>query len=85
MPLFEYVCNDCGNTFESLVFGSEKLPDCRQCGSPNITKLISAHSSRSGVTKNSMPGLGDTTCCGSAPGEKAGCAGPGSCCGKNFT
>ncbi len=34
------------------------------------------------LKKNSMPGPGDTSCCGSAPSE-AGCAGPGSCCGKN--
>jgi hypothetical protein len=35
----------------------------------------------SGVAKNRMPGLGDTACCGKAPSE-AGCAGPGSCCGR---
>jgi hypothetical protein len=48
-----------------------------------LKKLVSAHSSMSGPHKNRMPGLGDTSCCGSSPGE-AGCAGPGSCCGKNL-
>jgi hypothetical protein len=38
----------------------------------------------SGPAKNSMPGIGDTACCGSSPGKAANCAGPGSCCGKSF-
>jgi hypothetical protein len=31
-----------------------------------------------------MPGLGDTACCGSSPGQASNCAGPGSCCGRNM-
>lgn len=84
MPLFEYLCEDCGKTFEILVRSSEDHPECGDCGSKNLNKLLSAHSSMSGPAKNSMPGLGDTACCGSSPGEAPGCAGPGSCCGKNF-
>jgi hypothetical protein len=43
--------------------------------------LLSAHSSLSGAGRQSIPGIGDTACCGSSPME-ASCAGPGSCCGK---
>jgi len=39
----------------------------------------------SGQVKNTMPGPKDTACCGSSQGEAAGCAGPGSCCGKKFS
>jgi hypothetical protein len=46
-----------------------------------MKKLMSAHSSLSGSAAHAMPGPGDTVCCGSSPGH-AGCAGPGSCCGK---
>jgi hypothetical protein len=42
---------------------------------------MAAHSSLSGTPSGAMPGPGDTACCGSSPGH-AGCAGPGSCCGK---
>jgi hypothetical protein len=42
---------------------------------------MSAHSTLSGPISGSMPVPGDTACCGSSPGH-AGCAGPGSCCGK---
>jgi hypothetical protein len=44
--------------------------------------MLSAHSSLSGPRTGRLPGAGDTACCGSAPGTAAGCAGPGSCCGK---
>lgn len=84
MPIFEYQCRDCGKASEVLVFGAGEEPNCPSCGSRNMQKLISAHSSMSGPTRNGLPGAGDTACCGSAPGQAAGCAGPGSCCGKNF-
>jgi len=83
MPIFEYLCLDCGNTSEILIFGSDDSPRCNSCNSDHLKKLLSAHSSVSGPFKNSMPGLGDTACCGSSPSD-AGCAGPGSCCEKNF-
>ena len=85
MPLFDYQCGECGEFSEVLIFGDEEGLQCKYCGSENMTKCLSAHSSMSGATKFSMPGSGDTGCCGSAPGQAAGCAGPGSCCGKNFS
>jgi putative FmdB family regulatory protein len=81
MPLFDYLCLECGESSEILVTGAEDKAQCRSCGSHNLKKLLSAHSSLSGPNKKSLPGPGDTSCCGSTPSE-AGCAGPGSCCGK---
>jgi len=82
MPLFDYLCLDCGETREVLVQGGESPSACIQCGGTHLKKLLSAHSSLSGPTKSNLPGPGDTSCCGSNPGE-ASCDGPGSCCGKN--
>lgn len=31
MPMFDFVCTGCGNTFEDLVFGDE-TPACPKCG-----------------------------------------------------
>ncbi|MDY6988426.1 MAG: zinc ribbon domain-containing protein [Thermodesulfobacteriota bacterium] len=81
MPLFDYQCLDCGKRSEVLIAGSDEDPQCQACGSTNLKRLLSAHSSMSGPSKNRVPGPGDTTCCGSTPGQ-GGCAGPGSCCGK---
>ena len=81
MPLFDFLCMDCGETSELLIAGSGERPRCKTCGGHNLKKLLSAHSSLSGPNKNRMPGPGDTACCGLSPGQ-ADCAGPGSCCGK---
>ena len=83
MPLFEYLCQDCGQMSEILVSGSASQPQCQACGSANLKKLLSAHASPAVGSKDRLPGPGDTACCGSAPGHAQGCAGPGSCCGKN--
>jgi putative FmdB family regulatory protein len=81
MPLFEFLCLDCGQTSEMLITASGDRPQCGHCRSSNLKKLLSAPSSLSGAVQHHVPGPGDTSCCGSAPGH-AGCAGPGSCCGK---
>ena len=82
MPIYDYLCRKCGSTSEILITGPSESPTCDACGSNDLKKLLSAHSSMSGSTKKLMPGLGDTTCCGNAPGTVEGCAGPGSCCGN---
>ena len=81
MPLFDYLCVDCGKVTEVLLTGPEDLPRCGRCGSLEVKRLLSAHSSLSGASKGRMPGAGDTGCCGSQP-HQADCNGPGSCCGK---
>ena len=40
MPLYEYVCRDCESQVELLVQGSQQ-PECPQCGSGQLTKLLS--------------------------------------------
>ncbi|WP_024336346.1 MULTISPECIES: FmdB family zinc ribbon protein [Desulfotignum] len=84
MPLFDFLCNDCGKTCELLMIGTGDEPKCTACGSSNLSKQMSAHSAMSGPAKFRTPGPGDTACCGAAPGQASGCAGPGTCCGKAF-
>ncbi len=81
MPIYEYVCLDCSKTSEVLLIGSGDQARCSACGSKNLKKLLSMHAGVSGNTRSGVAGPGDTACCGSTPGH-AGCAGPGSCCGK---
>ena len=83
MPLFDYLCEDCGKTVELLMSALSEHPTCSVCGSSNMKKLVSAPSSMSGAVKSHLPGPGDKACCGSSP-TQASCAGPGSCCGKAF-
>ncbi len=81
MPIYEYLCADCGALNELLIASANEIPICKACGSTSMKKLLSTPSSLSGAARQGFPGPGDTSCCGSSP-QQAGCAGPGSCCGK---
>ena len=41
MPLYEFVCRDCGREQEILIRGAE-TPACEACGSGTLAKLLSA-------------------------------------------
>jgi putative FmdB family regulatory protein len=40
MPLYEFVCRDCGREQEILIRGSE-TPECESCGGGKLAKLLS--------------------------------------------
>ncbi len=42
MPIYEYICLDCGSEFEELVLSSEENPDCPVCKSSNVEKKVSS-------------------------------------------
>lgn len=43
MPIFEYVCNDCGTKFEKLVRRpAEESVECPGCGKDRVTQQISS-------------------------------------------
>ncbi len=48
MPLFEFVCSECGQPFEELVRSSSAISEvnCPKCGSHKIAKKISTFASR---------------------------------------
>ena len=64
MPVYEYKCESCGRVFEFFQQGKE-TPICPDCGSINLTRLISTPA-RVGVVAST--GVNDapkgTTCCG---------------------
>lgn len=45
MPIFEYRCNDCGEDFEKLVFGSTPVR-CPKCNSRSVKKKFSTFGMR---------------------------------------
>ena len=38
MPIFDFDCKECGNTFERLVRAADIPPECPSCGSKNTEK-----------------------------------------------
>jgi putative FmdB family regulatory protein len=62
MPIFEYLCEDCGNKFEKLVRrpGAEQVL-CPGCGQSHLDQQFSsfaAHSARDSFTSGSLSNSG---------------------------
>jgi putative FmdB family regulatory protein len=53
MPLFEFLCQSCGERFEELLTGSSAAVECRACGSPEVRKQISAFAVSHGTSPRS--------------------------------
>jgi putative FmdB family regulatory protein len=42
MPIYEYLCDECGERFEEYLSTSDKpAPPCPKCGSGDVTKQLS--------------------------------------------
>ena len=63
MPIFEYVCQGCGASFETLVVSREAAVSCPVCQSPDVAKQFSAFSTRTAAGFSGSMGAG----CGCAP------------------
>jgi putative FmdB family regulatory protein len=70
MPVYEYVCQDCGHAFEALVFGSER-PHCPTCEGARLEKQFSTFATSAEEAPRPVPGP-----CGSCgdPGGPGACA-----------
>lgn len=68
MPIYEYVCSDCGHEFELFVRSASAIADstCPQCHSQRIDKRFSTFASSSRTIG------GSSTAASSAPS----CSGP---------
>lgn len=82
MPIYEFRCRSCGRTGEVLVMSGRGEIRCAGCGSVEMEKLISRTAPVTGGEGAKLPGRSDHGCCGQRPSQAAGCAGPGTCCGK---
>lgn len=41
MPIYEFICEDCGTKFEKLVRRTQDSPACPQCGQAHLTTALS--------------------------------------------
>ncbi len=70
MPLFEYVCGECGSKFEKIVRNHTTSVECVSCNSVKVERQLSVFAVASGGTE-------------SAPAEFCGpCEMPGPGCGS---
>ena len=71
MPIFEYLCKDCGRPFETIVPRYDSKVDCAHCNSANVEKQLSVFAvagSSSNRTEAADAGCG-----------RCGAAEPGTC------
>jgi len=69
MPIFEFVCTDCDQPFEDLIFGSDiKGVLCPSCGSEQVMKKMSTFSSKMAGDGASLS-LGTSSAAACSPGS----------------
>ena len=48
MPIYEFVCEECGKEFEELIMGGRREVQCPACSSARCRKKMSAFAFKSG-------------------------------------
>jgi putative FmdB family regulatory protein len=61
MPIYEYRCRACGESFERLVSGQQPVA-CPACDSAEVTRLLSLFGHRSGQSFVASAGGGGCGC-----------------------
>jgi putative FmdB family regulatory protein len=65
MPIYEYLCADCGTKFEKLVRGSEASSqvECPSCGETQVSEQLSTFAAHaSGSSRDALPSCGSGMC-----------------------
>jgi putative FmdB family regulatory protein len=68
MPIFEYICNDCGRRFEKIVPRYDSHTDCAHCNSMNVEKQLSVFAVAGSSSSNDSADPGCGRCGASQPG-----------------
>jgi putative FmdB family regulatory protein len=73
MPIFEYVCDDCGAHYERIVMNGGTIVTCPKCASAKNTIQLSVFAAHGNGVKSSArasDSAGSGGCCGGACGCK---------------
>ena len=73
MPLYEYVCKDCGNHFDALrsMKDADKTIQCRSCHSEQTSRALSVFFSS--CEGKAVAGTGGSSCGGCGGGTCSSC------------
>ena len=75
MPIFEYICKECGAAFEKIVPRHDSAVVCEHCKSKKVEKQLSVFA----VAGSSSSASGDFAGSEGAGCGRCGAAQPGSC------
>ncbi len=70
MPIYEYICDDCGSRYERIVLSKSQEIACPKCESKKNTLQLSVFRASNGGSSKSTP---------SFSGGGGGCCGGGGC------
>lgn len=51
MPIYEFLCEACGEVFERVAQSRLERADCPACGSAEVERLVSAFAARTSVQR----------------------------------
>jgi len=75
MPIYEYLCDDCGERYERIVLSKSTAIECPKCASAKHTIQLSVFAAHGNGTKSSNGPSGSSSgsssgggCCGGACG-----------------
>jgi putative FmdB family regulatory protein len=72
MPIYEYICDDCGERYERIVMSQKQAIACPKCESSKHTIQLSVFAAPSNGGKSSSGSS-------SGPSSGGGCCGGGGC------
>jgi putative FmdB family regulatory protein len=67
MPIYEYLCKDCGREFEKIVPRADSTTECVHCNGQNLEKQLSVFAVAGG-SSDSAADLGCGRCGAAQPG-----------------
>lgn len=76
MPIYEYICDECGHAFEKLVPSSKSKPKCDKCGSGKLARQFSTFAAHGGT---SAAGCSSMDQCPAAAASEGAACGSGCC------
>jgi len=78
MPIYEYVCDDCGAHYERIVMNGNTIVTCPQCASRRNRIQLSVFAAHGNGSKSS----GRASASSDSGGSDGGCCGGACGCGK---
>jgi putative FmdB family regulatory protein len=64
MPIFEFRCRSCGVKFERIVNSATATTTCKNCGSPEVEKLLSVFAVVGSSSSKPASAAGPCATCG---------------------
>ncbi|MBO8127236.1 MAG: zinc ribbon domain-containing protein [Firmicutes bacterium] len=73
MPIYEFQCQSCFHKFETLSRSGDVTPECPQCGSSKVKKLLSSFGFKGKAADGTTTSSSSSGCAGCSGGSCSTC------------